>query len=131
MKSNVQRAPYYEGWKVWSTEQSTFLTTDKKEHARLRKLLNQVFTEQSLRAAEPFIIKHIDRWNELLVADSDWSHPRNFAKLADALVFDIMGDLSFGADFRIKEPGDNSRKEIPHLMSQHLQFMYRVCTARI
>ena len=99
---------------------------DKKEHTRLRKLLNQAFTEQSLRAAEPFMIKHIDRWNELLVADGDWSPPANFATLANALLFDIMGDLSFGADFGIKEPVENPRKMMPHLMSEHMQFMYRV-----
>lgn len=93
----------------------------------MRKLLNQVFTEQSLRAAEPFMVKHIDRWNELLVADSDWSPPANFATLADALLFDIMGDLSFGADFGIKELGENPRKIMPYLLSQNLQFMYRVC----
>ena len=110
-------------------EVSTFLTRSKKEHASRRKLLKQSFTEQPLRAAEPFMIKHIDRWNELLVDPTQidqWSPTVNFANVADALVFDIMGDLSFGASFNIKEPGDNPLKSMPHSIVQASQLFYPV-----
>lgn len=51
--------------------------TEPAEHARRRKLLNLVFTEQSLKAANPIIIDHINSWLEFISvsaveADSDY-----------------------------------------------------------
>lgn len=128
-KANVQKAPFYEAWQRDKDDIDTFNTRNKKAHARLRKLLNQSFTEQSLRASQPFINKHVDRWNDLLVAEvaeDQWSNPMNFADVSDTLVFDIMGDLCFGTSFDIKEPGDNPFKSIPHVTVQYMQFFYPV-----
>lgn len=129
VKANVQKAPFYEAWQKDKNDVNTFTTRDKMEHARRRKMLNQSFTEHSLRAAQPFMVKHVDRWNELLVANvpgNEWSPAMNFADLSDTLVFDIMGDLCFGTSFDIKEPGDNPIKSIPHAIVQYMQFFYPV-----
>ncbi|RDL39062.1 Benzoate 4-monooxygenase cytochrome P450 [Venustampulla echinocandica] len=126
-KANVQKAPFYKAWQKDKDDVNTFTTRDKKVHARRRKMLNQSFTEPSLRASQPFIIKHVDRCDELLVAENDdgqWSKPVNFADLSDTLVFDIMGDLCFGTSFDIKEPGENPFKSIPHAVVQYMQFFY-------
>jgi cytochrome P450 len=128
-KANVQKAAFYEAWQKDKHDVNTFSTRDKKEHAKRRKMLNQSFTEKSLRAAQSFMIKHVDRWNALLVSDVDddqWSEVMNFAEVSDKLVFDIMGDLCFGTSFDIKEPGDNPIKIIPHAVVQYMQFLYPV-----
>jgi len=130
-KANVHKAPFYESWKKDHTDVNTFNTRDPKLHALRRKRLNQSFTEKSLRASEPFIIQHIDRWNEVLVAEKDekdpqWSKSVNFSEASDWLIFDIMGDLCFGTSFGIKEPDDNSFKAIPHAIVQYMQFFYPV-----
>lgn len=133
-KANVQKAPFYEAWQKDKNDVNTFTTRDRKAHAARRKMLNQSFTEQSLRASQPFMIKHVDRWNELLVAETDddqWSKPANFADLSDMLVFDIMGDLCFGTSFDIKEPGKNPFKSIPHAIVQYMQFFYPVSELEI
>jgi hypothetical protein len=131
-KANVQKAAFYEAWQRDKHDVNTFNTRDKKEHAKRRKILNQSFTEKSLRAAQLFMIKHIDRWNELLVSDvgdDQWSEAMNFAEVSDKLVFDIMGDLCFGTSFDIKEPGDNPIKIIPHAVVQYMQFLYPVMSS--
>lgn len=128
-KANVQKGPFYEAWRKNEHEINTFNTRDKKEHFARRKRLNQCFTEKSLRAAEPFMVKHVDRWNELLLGSVEvdqWGEVLNFAELSDQLVFDIMGDLCFGTSFDIKEPGDNPLKSIPHAGVQYMQLFYPV-----
>jgi hypothetical protein len=46
--------------------------------------------------------------------------------LTDYLVFDIMGDLSFGKSFELKEPGKNQYRHMPHTIAEFMQFMYPV-----
>ena len=97
-------------------------------HARRRRILNSVFSEKAVRSAESFIIKHVDRWCELLEEDitHEWTEPRNMSTLAECLVFDIMGDLSFGKSFEIKEKKENPFKTIPHSIAEYMVFMYPV-----
>jgi cytochrome P450 len=113
-------------------ERNTITSIDPELHARKRKLLNLSFTEKSLRAASEFMITHIDRWIELIAEDckdSDrWTAPKDFPELANVLVFDIMADLSFGRSPRIKEPGDNILKSMPHNIAHYLIFLYPVST---
>lgn len=49
---------------------------------------------------------------------------------AGYLTFDIVGELSFGADFQTKEPGDNKLKDIPHIMDELMAFSYPVSEKR-
>ncbi|PSN64804.1 cytochrome P450 [Corynespora cassiicola Philippines] len=67
-----------------------------------RKLLNLAFTDHSIKAATPFI-NNLDGWSK----NRDISHEANY------LLFDILSDLCFGADFRTKERGENKYKKIP------------------
>ncbi|CAG8982845.1 hypothetical protein HYALB_00006655 [Hymenoscyphus albidus] len=109
-KANVQKGPFYEAWQKDEYDVNTFSTREKKVHARQRKMLNQSFTEQSLLASQPFMVKHVDRWIELLVLgtqDGEWSEPMNFADLSDTL-----------------EPGENPFRVIPHSVVQYMQFFY-------
>ncbi|KAK0635838.1 cytochrome P450 [Bombardia bombarda] len=58
---------------------------------------------------------------------TQWSAPVDFSERVDTLAFDIMGDLSFGKSFDIKEPGENPLKEVPHCIAEYMQFYYPMC----
>lgn len=113
-------------------EKTTLNTIDPTEHAQRRKMLNRCFTDQSVTAVSAFISQHVDRWHEILLNEhnstTEWSDSLNLGEKLDHLVFDIMGDLSFGRSFNIKEPGDNPLREVPHNIIQYLKFYYPVGT---
>ncbi|KAI1482906.1 cytochrome P450 [Daldinia eschscholtzii] len=121
LKSNVRRTNFYEVLQTDGFNYTTFNTIDVAEHARKRKLLNLAFTEKSVRAASSFVIRHLDRWHQLLVEDDNcgWSPAVDFSGKIDELVFDIMRDLIFGKSFA----GDNLVKHvhqsIPHYVKLH------------
>ncbi|KUJ13243.1 benzoate 4-monooxygenase cytochrome P450 [Mollisia scopiformis] len=127
-KANVKKGKFYEVWPRNVQNLNTLSTVDKEVHARKRRILNGVFSEKAVRAAESFIIRHVDRWCELLVdnTSSGWSEPQNMTTLAESLTFDIMGDLSFGKSFEIKEKKENPFKIIPHTISGYMQFIYPI-----
>jgi len=90
--------------------------------------LNSIFSDKSVHSAEAFIIRHVDRWNELSI-DGDgetWSKPKNMADWSNYLLLDILGDLCFGASLNTKEPQENPLKEVPHANAEALQFFYPV-----
>jgi len=116
---------------VWTRNEkgiNTLGTVDKMVHARKRRILNSVFSERAVRSSESFIIRHVDRWCDILEEDAknSWSDPKNTSTLSESLVFDIMGDLSFGTSFEIKEKKANPFKIIPHSIAGYMQFMYPV-----
>lgn len=127
-KANVKKGQFYEIWRRNEKDISTLGTTDRAIHARKRRVLNTVFSEKSIRSAEYFILKHVDRWNDLLLdnVSQDWSEPQNMAHLSDYLVFDILGDLCFGRSFESKEKSDNPLKEIPDAIGNYAHVMYPV-----
>jgi hypothetical protein len=131
-KANVTRAKSYQAWAKNVEEANTAVTTDVAVHRRKRKILNQAFTEKSVKHAATFIAQHAERWIDLLVADSDisiesgWSKSRKMSVWDDWIVFDILGDLCFGRSFEIKEPGPNPIREIPNHIIRHVQLFYPV-----
>lgn len=129
LKSNVRRSRFYDGFTI-NEEISTLTTSDVALHARKRKILNQCFNEKSIRAASGFVVKHVDRWHQLLVDErtdlTEWSKTIEFSDELEKLTFDIMGDLSFGKSFGLKEPGDNPLKAIPNAIADFMRFQYSV-----
>ncbi|KJZ73697.1 hypothetical protein HIM_06815 [Hirsutella minnesotensis 3608] len=130
-KSNVRRSHFYTAFRRKHSEPTTLNTIDVAVHAQKRKLLNVCFTDKLVRAASPFIARHVDRWNQLMVDEindkDEWSAPVNFAHKVDELVFDIIGDLSFGRSFDIKEPRNNPLKQVPHFIAEYMKFYYPIC----
>ncbi|PVH93385.1 cytochrome P450 [Periconia macrospinosa] len=115
-RANVRRADFYNALKRTDEETSTITTIDNTLHAKRRRLLDLVFTGNSLREAAYFMQRHIDRWHELLIAGGggdDWTPPTNFTDRANELVFDILGDVCFGRSFKTMEPEDNALKAVP------------------
>jgi cytochrome P450 len=127
-KANVKRSNFYDALVRRDEDRSTISMTDNAAHAKRRRLLNQAFTEKSLRASAAFMEHHIDRWNELLLNEGqdDWSAPLDFADWSDRLVFDILGDVAFGKSFEIKELGENAIRGIPHAIVKTMRFLYPV-----
>ncbi|KAI0469953.1 cytochrome P450 monooxygenase-like protein [Xylariaceae sp. FL0804] len=132
-KANVRRSDFYQAFRRNDEESTTLTSVDVSEHARRRKRLALCFTEKSVRAASDFIIRHVDRWTELIAEDigdtAEWSSTVNFSERIDALVFDIMADLCFGKSFDIKEPGENPLKQTPHNIIEYMKFYYLMCRA--
>ncbi|KAG8526297.1 uncharacterized protein KY384_000290 [Bacidia gigantensis] len=121
-KANTFKDKFYSVWKRNEDDKSVFNTTDIAVHSRKRKIFNTVFTDKSIRSAQPFIINIIDRWNDLSITGDDWSEPIDLAPWIDYLVFDILGDLCFGESFRTIEPGENVFKIIPDAIVSYMNF---------
>jgi cytochrome P450 len=104
---------------------NTLCVTDKQAHARKRRILNSAFYDKAIHSAEKYILRHVDRWNELTLEGDgkDWGAPKDFAEWVDYLVLDILGDLAFGRSLETKEPEDNPLKAVPHGISQSLKFI--------
>lgn len=118
-KANVKKAKFYEIWPRNPHEINTLNTVDKATHARKRRVLNQAFSAEAIRSAETFVIRHVDRWNEILIDGNDgkeWTKPVNISEMIEYLVFDIMGDLCFGKTFDLKEPREVEFRHMPHTM---------------
>jgi cytochrome P450 len=127
-KANVKRGKLYEVPPRNERNVSTFNLTDRIEHRSRRRILNGVFSEAAVPSAEAFVIKHINRWCEILLEKDrgDWTEPLNMSKSVHCLVFDIMGDLAFGRSFDIKEPGGNQFSNIPETLVNFAKFVYPV-----
>lgn len=115
LKANVKKSQNYEAWKRNEEDRTVLNTTDVAAHAKRRRILNTVFTDKLVRSAAAFIIKHVDRWNELSLesSDDDWSKPTDMSRWTECLVLDIMSDLCFGKSVNVKEPGENPFKAVP------------------
>lgn len=140
-RANNTRSRFYKTWKRAKDDVHTVNATEPAIHAKRRKLLNLIFTEQSLKAASPLVAAHIDRWIELLLDTAaegskdvhekpsiarSWSRPLDMPTWVDHLAFDILGDLYFGENFNTKEPGENKMKKIPPLIIRNVAAGYKV-----
>lgn len=132
-KANVQKGKFYAIWTRKADAINTWASINKTDHARKRRILNAAFSDRALKSAEPFIIRHVDRWCQRLLEGSEkdkgWSQPKNMADWSDYLVFDILGDLCYGRSFDTKEPGDSNLKLVPKFIHDYVTFMYPVRVA--
>lgn len=134
MKANVKKGKYYEVWPRSKTEVNAWSIVDNKRHARKRRVMSHAFSENAVRSAEAFVIKHVDRWCDLLADDtpqSGWSQPRDMTYWAGNLVVDILGELCYGNSFDTKEPGENPLKSVPELIASSLTFHHTVGTIQL
>ena len=115
-------------WPKSSEACNTFSCIDKVKHARRRRVMNSALSDKAVRSAERFVIRHVDRWCELITSgqDNQWSPPRNMADWTDYLLMDIFGDLCYGKSFDTKEPGDNPHRSVPHTILHYQKLMYNV-----
>ncbi|TEY35475.1 hypothetical protein BOTCAL_0590g00080 [Botryotinia calthae] len=114
-KANVKKVKWYEVWRRNNEDYNALNTTDPHKHMVLRKPLNSAFSEKSLRSSEPFIIKNVDRWIELMLdgkktkGTTEWATPKNL-----------------GGEWLIILTKRNPLRQIPHIIGEYLQFMYAI-----
>ncbi|CAN9404725.1 unnamed protein product [Alternaria alternata] len=88
-----------------------------------------VYYEQRCEMLKVFLHQNIDRWLELLgqqaPKDGEWTTSVNMCDWMNWLVFDILGDLCFGKNFNMKEPGSDLR-HIPEVMVSFLELLHPV-----
>jgi cytochrome P450 len=126
----VKKALYYEVWPRTVDTLTTWNSVKLDIHSRKRRVLNQSFSAEALKSAEPFVLSNTNRWCELLARETDngqegWSKLLNMADWVNYLVFDILGDLCFGKSFDMKEP-ESDLRFVPHLMTEFLVFMHPI-----
>ena len=128
MKANVQKSKGYNAWKRNEQDVNTLTEVDVKLQAKRRRLLNLVFTERSVRSACDFVVKHVDRWNELLIEGDgrNWSSPLDLNVSCNGMTLDLLGDLCFGRSFDIKEPDASPFKSVPSSIIAYMKFTYPV-----
>lgn len=127
-KGNVKKSVYYNVWPRNVDVLTTWNSTTIDVHARKRRVLNQAFSADALKDAEPFVLSNAERWCQLISDEASkgqdgWSDSLNMADWVNWLVFDILGDLCFGKSFDMKEPGSNLRF-VPHMMAEFLVIMH-------
>ncbi len=92
-----------------------FTAVEKSIHRRKRKVLGQGFSDQTLRAFEPTILRHIDIFVRKLMRSSNfgeeggggWSTPFNMTDCSRHLQYDVMGEFGFGQSFELQIKPDN------------------------
>ncbi|KAH6674728.1 cytochrome P450 monooxygenase-like protein [Halenospora varia] len=126
--ANVKKGKLYEFLTKTTKHISTFNITDRHEHSKQRRVLNQVFSESAIRSAETVMIQNIDRWCELLLdgKENEWTEPINFAWRINALVFDVICHLALGKSFNVKEPGENKFKHLPLVILKFARLVYPI-----
>lgn len=127
-RANVRKAKFYEAWSRNERGINTFTATDRAVHDKKRKISIQAFSERSVQAAEEFVIKHVDRWCDMILDgdNGDWSTPRNMADWCDYLTFDILGDLCFGRSFESLQPEGKQAREQLHTINKYMAYMWPI-----
>ena len=127
-RANVRKSRFYEAWNRNSRAVNIFTSVDRAAHSKKRKSATPVFSDRSVQSAEDFVIKHVDRWCDMML-DGDnqrWSAPRNMAEWCDYLTFDILGDLCFGRSFESTQPEGKHAREKLATINKYMTFMYPV-----
>lgn len=132
-KANVRKANSYTLFQTSPEYANTFSTIDIRLHAKKRKILSAVLASEKFlkEVGAAVTIKHVDRWNEVLMTTGDdgtdsWSEPRNLRLWTDCMVFDIQGQLCFSRSLELKEPGWNELSSTPHAISLGVKAVYTV-----
>ncbi|QRV78959.1 cytochrome P450 family protein [Ceratobasidium sp. AG-Ba] len=91
--SGMFKSDFYDAFV--SIRASLFTTRDRAAHARKRKVVSSVLSQQNVLQFEPLIRKHV----RLLLAQWDLKCAKGFSFLA----FGVTADLTFGASFGMIE----------------------------
>lgn len=83
-------------------------TTDKKVHARKRRIISHAMSEAALRSYEPTIINKIDLFCKQLanpkIFDGEY---KNMSRWFSYLTYDIMGTLTFSQSYDMLTKDDH------------------------
>ncbi|KAK4555062.1 hypothetical protein LTR86_007828 [Recurvomyces mirabilis] len=79
------------------------LGADKENHARYRRLLAHAFSEKGLQEQQGTILQYVDLLIKRLGAKADSGEVINIVEWFNMTVFDVIGDLAWGASFQSLE----------------------------
>ena len=82
---------------------TSIVMSNNADHTRIRRVLSNAFSEQALRAQEPYITEHIDLLIDQLCHRSD--QKVDLVQWYNFTTFDVLGDLGFGESFHALERG--------------------------
>lgn len=130
--SPIKKGPQYKFLADYGNV-STHSAIDKNVHAFKRRVLGHAFSDSALRNLEPMMIGTIDKWLTLLGADASeeikgWSKPKNMAKWANHVTFDVLGDLCFGKPFGMLE--SDKLRSLTDVMLVRARMLLVVCFNR-
>lgn len=99
-------------------------TKNVEEHARLRKIFSNAFSDKALKLQEPLIQRHVDKLLDIFtkITEGGQDAPFNIVKLFNCITFDIMGDLTFGESLGMLDTGEYT----PWVKSMFLSIRYRM-----
>ncbi|KAF2872247.1 cytochrome P450 [Massariosphaeria phaeospora] len=113
-KDDVRKAQNYEAMLSIPGVFNTHTCIDKTLHRRKRKVVNQAFSDSSIRAFEPTMIKNIDIFIDQLVRHcqchqnlDEWSEPLDMSTVTQRLALDVMGEFGFGRTFDMQTSDTN------------------------
>lgn len=118
VKANVKKAHFYSVFPATKGAWNTHSTIDKGLHARKRRILSQAFSDSAIKGLQPHILHVIRTFCDVLVDRSpnqitneknknSWSSPRNMAKYANYMSYDVLGDICYGQSFDTLERDTN------------------------
>jgi len=96
---------------VWSGIDNVLTTTDKTAHKRLRNALLPAFTSRALFDQEGIQQKHLQELIERLreISSARPEQPVNLTEHLSKLIWDIIGDLSFGEPLIENKRGEKDK----------------------
>ncbi|KAI1425886.1 cytochrome P450 [Xylaria sp. FL1777] len=98
-KVGEEEFPKYEGtYKIFPHLPTSIINSDRQEHAALRRQLSHGFSDRSMREQEPIIGTYVDLLISRLKDVTKTNSSQNLREWYNYTTFDIIGDLSLGAD---------------------------------
>lgn len=62
--ANVRKSDFYHGFRAHPAAASTFLATDKAQHARKRRIMGQAFSDRAIKSLEVYVLEIIRGYEE-------------------------------------------------------------------
>lgn len=94
---NAKKSEWYAVWDPPIDHQQFFSARDRKQHSFLRKRVSSAYSMSAILRYEPFIQGCLDTMLSKLHKHAEGGTTVDMAKWTNALAFDIVGELGFGA----------------------------------
>lgn len=114
MGKNVKKSGFYN-----PNANSMFHTSDKKIHTLKRGILQPAFSEKSIKEMEVVILKHTEKFCNIIKAgcDKNGEWRGDVGRWATFLAFDVVSELTFSKDYGMLDQLETT--EIPDLLDAH------------
>lgn len=91
--------PKYDGtYQIFPHLPASIINSNREEHSALRRQLSHGFSDRSMREQEPLIGAYVDLLIKRLKDHTNGESIQNLREWYNFTTFDIIGDLSFGAE---------------------------------